>query len=123
MKTDDFLSSIQSEIGNAKDDVVSLSTEIWNWDVSRMLPEHEFWDHYDDLIHSLEGEHDQRARQLVPALGNLQQQLDDSVVSGYDSLVTSYNPVTHKYDPDALHAFCRGTLTKYVSSCTKVLNY
>ena len=123
MKNDAFFSSIQSEIGYAKSDVVSLSTEIWTWDVGRLLPAHEFWDHYDALIHSVEGEHDQRARELLPMLNNLQQELDGSVVSGYDTLVSSYNPVTHEYDPELLKTFCRGPLTKYVSNCTRVLNY
>ena len=119
---DDFFSSIQSEIGYAKSDVVSLSTEIWDWDVSQMLPEHEFWNEYGALIYCGQKEHDQRASEALSVLGKLQEQLDCSLVSGYDSLVGSFNPVTHEYDLETLRAFCLGPLTTYESSCNKVLN-
>lgn len=119
---DDFFSSIQSGIGDAKSDVVSLKSKILNWDAGQRLPDHQFWDGYAALIRRGEKEHDQRASEALSVLGKLQEQLDCSLVSGYDSLVGSFNPVTHEYDLETLRAFCLGPLTTYESSCNKVLN-
>lgn len=118
---DDFFPSIQSEIGYAKSDVVSLSQQIWTHNVGQRLPDHEFWDEYDALIRCGENEHGRRASEALSVLHDLENQVD-SLVSGYDSLVESFNPVTHQYDLETLRNFCRGPLKRYVSSCNKVLD-
>ena len=116
-----FFPDLQSEVNDAKSDVVSLSTEIWNWDVSEKLPAHRFRDNYAALIDCGEGTPGERARDAVTLLNRLEQQVDYSLVSGYDALVHSAER-TGEYDQETLRDFCRGPLTRYVSTCDKVLN-
>ena len=116
-----FFGDLQSEVYEAKSDVVSLSTQIWNWDVSEQLPSFKFRDNYAALIECGEDTPGERAKDAVTLLDELEQQVDYTLVSGYDNLVESFDP-SIGYDQETLRDFCTGPLTRYVSTCNKVLN-